>query len=110
MNNLQFLLEKLGEECLEVAHIASKCKQFGLLEKHPDLDENNKQRLHAELNDLNAIVGMLNAQFDFSYTPDQKAMDKKVTKVLHFRSYSESLGLVSLHVPAAQYKDLDHGN
>ncbi|MGI3333471.1 hypothetical protein [Acinetobacter baumannii] len=105
MNRLQFLLLKLSEERNEVAQMASKCMQFGLLERHPELDENNKQRLHAELNDLNAIINMLNAQFKFGYEPDNKAMNRKVSKVVHYMEYSVSIGCVHYEVPKEQYED-----
>lgn len=107
MNHLQFLLLKLSEECSEIAQIASKSMQFGLLERHPDLEENNKQRLHAELNDLNAIVSMLNTHYDFQYKPDNRAMNAKISKVHKYLDYSVGLGCVSMNVPAEQWS-ADH--
>lgn len=94
MNYLQHLLLKLSEEANEVGQIASKCMQFGLLECHPDLRENNKQRLHAELNDLLAVVEMLNQNYDLGFQPDREAIDKKIQKIKEYRNYSVSLGCV----------------
>lgn len=106
MNKLQHLLLKLSEECNEVGQIASKCMQFGLLERHPDLTENNKQRLHAELNDLFAIIEMLNLHFDLGFKPDQKVIAAKIDKVLKYQKYSIDLGLVTDAVPYEQWIDL----
>lgn len=103
MNSLQHLLLKLSEEANEVGQIASKCMQFGLLERHPDSSENNKQRLHAELNDFFAIVEMLNLNFDLGFKPDQKAIAAKMNKVYKYGEYSISLGLVTNAVPYEQW-------
>jgi NTP pyrophosphatase (non-canonical NTP hydrolase) len=77
MNREQFLLTKLAEECAEVAQMALKTQQFGMNESKPGQLATNKDRLHAELNDLNAIVQMLNDEFGFDYKPNDYDMDKK---------------------------------
>lgn len=110
MNHLQHLLLKLSEECNEVGQMSSKCMQFGLLESHPDLLENNKQRLHAELNDLLAIVDMLNAHFNFDYTPNQIQIGRKIEKVNKYLAYSVELGCVSMNVPNDQWKYGERNN
>ena len=80
MNLLQYYLLKLSEECNEVGQMASKCMQFGLMEKHPDLQENNLQRLHMELDDLNAIIEVLNYRFNFDYKPSKERISEKKAK------------------------------
>ena len=92
MNRLQYLLMKLAEECSEVSQISLKTMQFGMDEKHPEMTQTNKERIHGELNDLNGIIMMLNCEFDFNYQVDKDAMYKKVDKVNHYYKYSQELG------------------
>lgn len=94
MNNAQYLLDKLGEECNEVAQMCSKNKQFGIEEKQFEDGESNKERLHNELNDLLAAIEMLNEEEGFDFTPDRDKIERKKAKVRHYRQYSRSLGLV----------------
>ena len=105
MNHLQHLLLKLSEECNEVGQMAAKCMQFGLLEVREDLLENNKMRLHAELDDLNAIITMLNASYNFDYTPNPKAISKKINKVEKYLIRSVDLDMVDMNVPENQWKE-----
>lgn len=90
----QFLLTKLAEECNEVAQMALKTQQFGMNECKPNQTLTNKDRLHDELNDLNAIIAMLNAECDFKYNPDSKKMIKKMDRVDTFYGLSHALGKV----------------
>jgi hypothetical protein len=94
MTREQFLLIKLAEEATEVAQIALKTAQFGMEEKHPDLQENNKQRVHAELNDLTAIIEMLNKDHDFGFLAHHDHIKAKKIKVDKFYEYSRTLGKV----------------
>lgn len=59
MTREQFLLLKLSEECVEVAHRCSKQIQFGKDEKQRDQELTNRQRLSSEFRDLIAIASML---------------------------------------------------
>lgn len=56
MNNTEYLLVCLMEECSEVAHRASKALRFGLREVQQGQGETNEQRLTSELNDLHGVV------------------------------------------------------
>lgn len=95
MNGEQYLLIKLAEEANEVAQMALKTAQFGSEEVMPGQPLTNRQRLHAELNDLQAAIHMLNVDGGMlDYTPDQAAIDRKVQKVFKFWKYSISLGMV----------------
>lgn len=94
MSRLQFLLTKLAEEGSEVAQIALKNQQFGLYESRPDQTLTNVERCHRELDDLNAIVEILNDEFGFGYAPNRAGIDAKKQKVEKYYLYSRSLGLV----------------
>lgn len=106
MNYLQFLLMKLSEECNEVGKLAAKSMQFGLLSDfNGHFDKTNKELLHQELNDLNAIVQLLNKEFDFNYSPDQALINIKKVKVNKFLNHSLALGCVVIDVPKSQWSD-----
>lgn len=94
MNRQQYLLNKLAEEAAEVAQIALKAAQFGLTETSPYHTDCNAERVHAELNDVLGIVRMLNEEFNFSFIPDDVAMEAKKEKVNHYYAYSKQLGEV----------------
>jgi len=94
MNRLQYLLNKLAEEGSEVSQIALKTAQFGLSEIRPGQPFTNLDRIHQELNDLLAIVDMLNEEYPFRYMRDNDAIDVKKLKVEKFYRYSVNLGLV----------------
>lgn len=99
MTLVQFHLNKIAEEAVEVAQIALKAAHFGLTEKQPGNPLNNAERIYGELNDLNAMVHRLgelsNGEFFFDIgAPDHVAIAKKLEKVAHFLAYSQSLGLV----------------
>lgn len=94
MNTLQYYLTKLAEEASEVAQIALKTQQFGPYEKHPGLSFNNYERCHQELNDMLAVVAVLNRDFGFGFVPDNEAHFFKQEKMLRYKRYSIELGLV----------------
>ena len=94
MNQLQHLLTKLAEEGAEVAQIALKTSQFGPLEVMPGQPLSNFERCHLELDDLWAMVEMLNEQYGFSYTPNRERIAAKKIKVRKYLGYSIHLGLV----------------
>ncbi|WNL63312.1 hypothetical protein [Citrobacter phage Tr1] len=94
LSNQDYLLVKLAEECTEVGQMVAKVLQFGLDEKQHEDGPSNRERLHAELNDLMAAIKMLNDEEGFGYHVDREAIDRKITKVSYYRGYSQSLGLV----------------
>lgn len=95
MNQLQHLLTKLAEESSEVAQIALKTQQFGPTEIMPEQPLNNFERCHQELNDLLAVVEMLNDQYCFGYAPNRERIEEKKKKIRTYLGYSIHLGLVS---------------
>jgi len=95
MNRLQYLLTKLAEEATEVGQIALKTQQFGVDEKMPGQPFTNAQRTHQELNDLFAIVDMLNDEFNFGFHIDGVHIHNKKKKVNKYAAYSVELGQVA---------------
>lgn len=98
MTNEQYLLGKLAEEAAELAQIAIKAQQFGLEEVfggegNPD-GLSNRDRIENEFNDVVGVVHLLNRQSNADITPDVKKTTAKIEKVLKWREYAVSLGLV----------------
>lgn len=81
MNRTQHLLSKLAEECSEVAQIAIKTALFGMDDVWPPFNITNLKRIHAELNDIMAIIDMLNKESGLSYTRDETAILSKKERV-----------------------------
>lgn len=94
MTRLQFLLGKLAEEANEVGQMALKTQQFGLHEIYHVQELTNAERTHLELDDLMAIIHMLNTEFDFGYKTDRINVSKKIEKVNKYAKYSEELGIL----------------
>ncbi|RTL05429.1 hypothetical protein EKK58_08000 [Candidatus Dependentiae bacterium] len=94
MNRLQFLLTKLAEEASEIAQIALKTQQFGLDELCPGLSETNAERTHKELDDLAAIVELLNEEYKFGYIRSGWNIAEKKAKIEKYYAYSKQLGMV----------------
>lgn len=93
MNLQQHLLGKLAEEGAEVGQIALKTQQFGFFERCPDQIYTNAERTHQEIDDLMAIVEMLN-DLGFGYEPSRNRIEAKKEKVIKYLRYSVGLGLV----------------
>lgn len=96
VKRFKHLLLKLSEECAEVAQMAAKCSQFGFDSVRPGENISNRERLREELADINAIVSMLNAEFDLNYA----ALDfgehiaEKIDRVNHYYNISNENGLI----------------
>ncbi|HEO1801328.1 MULTISPECIES: hypothetical protein [Acinetobacter calcoaceticus/baumannii complex] len=99
MTHEQFLLMKLAEEASEIAQIALKTAQFGMDERHPEMNLNNKARIHQELNDLLAVVDELNTWCKFEFQPNHAAKINKIEKLNKYLGYSIQIGKVE-NVPA----------
>jgi len=93
MNLNQYLLTKLAEEASEVAKISLKTQQFGFNEVCPGQRFTNAERLHQELDDLQAAIEMLN-DVGLGYIPNPVAIETKKDKVFHYLKYSVGLGMV----------------
>lgn len=100
----EYWSDKIETYCLEVAKLSSKAMQFGLLERHPNLSENNLQRIHKALDDLYIAITVLVSKFNLPYKLDQKKIDNKMAKIMQYLDYSFSLGMVHQGIsPADQY-------
>lgn len=98
LTRYQYLLTKLAEEASEVAQIALKTQQFGANEVYPNQEYTNTERIHQELIDLLAIVGMLNEEFNFNFTLNTEeqfqSMITKQEKVDKYFRYAQDCGMV----------------
>ena len=91
MNETEHLLVILGEECAEVAKETSKALRFGENEVMPGQSLTNRERILCELNDLWAVVEMLNLQH-----VDREAIERKKVKVAKFMAYAKQCGTLTL--------------
>lgn len=99
LDQKQFLLLKLVEECTEVGQRACKQMQFGRDEVQKDQELTNSQRLRNEINDLLAVVFMLESIQEIptnSWQEQQTAYDDKFNKIVKYKRYSQALGKVEL--------------
>lgn len=93
----QFLLTKLMEECAEVGQRAAKQQQFGKDESQPGHTETNADRLRDEINDLKAIVVLLEEAGEVKDTSPEEFeyhLNKKSEKLVKYYVYSQKLGFV----------------
>ena len=92
MNDKQYLLTILAEECAEVAQRASKAIRFGLEDPAGTQSgfPSNKERLLEELNDLLAVVELLFGE-DYIDRDKQKLKQQKIEK---YTQLSKKLGLL----------------
>jgi NTP pyrophosphatase (non-canonical NTP hydrolase) len=98
MNRQEYLLVKLAEECGEVQHRVAKLLQFGPSQCEPGQLHSNVQRLRDEVNDVLAMVDLLEDEAVLpTLTADARrrwveAKRRKVSKYFH---YSVQLGCVT---------------
>jgi len=86
LNETEHLLTILGEECAEVAQVASKAIRFGINHVPPGKAEENRRILERELADLMAVADLLGLKI----RDEDKAA--KVERVKHFMKLSQELG------------------
>lgn len=88
MTEIEYLLICLAEECNEVAKVASKTLRFGLEEKRPGYDKNNRERLEEELIDLFTVMEVLSEKgVNLNILQSNKIMEKK-EKIAKYYQYS----------------------
>lgn len=105
MNERQYLLTRLIEECAEVQQRATKALTFGMYESQaqgpstnpkPEAKLNNNERLAQEFTDLIAISEMLNQHIAMPLSvSDTRAKELKKEKVKKYMDYSRSLGTLT---------------
>lgn len=104
MNETEYLLVCLAEECAEVQQAVGKALRFGLDDSPPSGGTCNRGKIMVEVQDVLAIVEMLR---DRRIVPTplperlQEMLDNKKEKVLRFMNYSRERGTLSLNEPAA---------
>lgn len=88
MNETEYLLVVLSEECAEVAQRASKAIRFGLSEIQPGQQEDNRRRLEGELADLMAVAELLRLCIR------EEDKTAKIAKLKKFMEYSRAMGIL----------------
>lgn len=78
----QRILDRLQEECSEVIQVISKIRRFGPDNSHPQRSASNKQELVGELEDLLALVAVLEGQGYIDLTKSKDAIRQKAETLL----------------------------
>lgn len=86
LNETEYLLVVLAEECAEIAKQASKGIRFGLDDFEPGQSETNTRRIERELADLMAVVERLGFRIK---DEDKFEKQKKLSK---YMDHSRRLG------------------
>jgi hypothetical protein len=92
MTEIQYLLGCLAEECAEVAIRASKAQRFGTLEVQSGQALTNAGRISAEMNDVKAILEMLEDRGAPVFAYDDDQIKAKKAKLAKFMAYSRECG------------------
>lgn len=91
MNRIELLLTCLAEEASEISQAASKMNRFSMHRLFPGRGNTNAQIAHLELDDLLAVVEMLNEEFGFGYEPNRDNIAAKKLKVNAMNTLHEEL-------------------
>lgn len=94
MNKVEYLLTKLSEECAEVIQRCTKAQTFGLTEKQPNQDKDNRERLQEEIFDLLGVLTMLHDEDIVNYSIGyySEPIRKKRAKIKKYMDYSRQIG------------------
>ena len=98
MNKQEYLLNKLSQECIEVAKEISKALEFGLddiyLRDKPY--KSNKQKIETELNDLlGTLIKVIdNGILDSTPIYDNDGHIKKIEKINKYMEYAREIGVL----------------
>ncbi len=91
----QYLLTCLSEECAEVVQRCTKALRFGLEEVQEGQLLDNRERLIYELNDILAVIELLEEHgLDLSDIGNKEQIDKKKAKLYKYGKYSVSKGIL----------------
>ncbi len=89
MNNQEYLLVCLAEECAKVIQRVTKALRFGTSECQPGQELTNEERLKYELTDLFTICHLLKDEgIDISFEPSED----KIKKVGNYMTYARLMG------------------
>lgn len=94
MNRGEHLLTILSEECAEVIQAVTKALRFGMHEGR-DISGTNLLRLKQELNDVYAVVEMVQCEFDIGLERDGYSIMDKQEKVEKYLKYSKKCGTLT---------------
>lgn len=96
MNKQEYLLNKLSQECIEVAKEVSKALEFGLEEAEiPDKPyKSNRQKIELELNDLMGVLDMMFKEKILDHAVVFSPVNRmhKIKKILKYMEYSRKVG------------------
>ena len=94
MNNLDYLLASLGEECGEVQQIVGKSLRFGIRDFSPkDLERTiNFDLLTQEIHDVVALYEMICDEIDETYYMQDSLLETKKHKVTKWMQYAKKVG------------------
>lgn len=92
LTRTQHLLCLLAEECAEVSHRVSKALRFGLAEIQPGQALTNAQQIAHEIQDVLAVIEMLEAEDALQRPADTHAIERKKAKVEQFMWYAVNCG------------------
>ncbi|WP_435626968.1 hypothetical protein [Candidatus Ferrigenium straubiae] len=96
MNRKEYLLTCLAEECAEVAQACSKALRFGLDDKRPNHTLTNAQYISAEINDVIALVKMLEEEGLLPRQNSFREIEAKKAKMEHFMEYAKQRGTLTV--------------
>ena len=85
MNNEEYILTLIAEECNEVAQRATKSLRFGLDETQEGQEYTNRERLLQEFWDLTTVMRMLYPSVDFE---NDEWSREKIIRVEKYKEYS----------------------
>lgn len=91
MNQLEYVLCVVAEECDEVGQRCMKALRFGIDETQPGQPLTNEDRIWQEVSDLQGALEML-IELRGGGNITREAVDAKKAKVRRFMRYSEELG------------------
>lgn len=92
MNRKEHLLVILMEECAEFQQAIAKVLRFGLFSEYEGVE--NLQQIRFELNDILAIIAMLNEE-SIIIDMNVEMMERKKEKVEKYLKLSKELGTLN---------------
>ena len=96
MNEQDYYLTKIGEECAEITQRIFKLFQFGPAEVEPGQLRSNLQRVHSEILDLEATLTLARERLTIPPRPDRfvEIVDKRRERMNKYKQLSVDLGRI----------------
>ena len=93
MNKIEYLLNILGEECAEADQMVHKTLRFGFDEVRSGQPYTNRERLTFEINDICAMIEMLQDEgFKFPNLGNREMIEQKKKNVIKYMEISREQG------------------